>query len=79
VKFCGPDSRKREAQLYLWFAAVGNAQTVTAGTSASPTDNRPGSLPATGLFSLVLEVENFDRCLSACWKRGIQYTERGAM
>jgi len=68
VKFCGPDSKTRHLQLYVWFAAVGKAQILTADTSAPPTDNRPGSLPATGLFSLVLEVENFDRCLSACWK-----------
>jgi len=79
VKFCRPDSKTRHLQLYVWFAAVGKAQTLTAQTSAPPTDPRPGSLPATDLFSLVLEAENFDRCLSACGKRGIQYTERGAM
>ena len=79
MKFCGPGSRKRQGQLYLWFAAVSKAQTLTAETSASPTYNRARSLPATGLFSLVLEAETFDRYLSACGKGGIQYTERGAI
>jgi hypothetical protein len=79
VKFCGPDSKKRQGQLYLIFAALGKAQTLTGETSACPTDTRPGSLYTTGLFSLVLEAENFDRCLSECGERGIQYTERGAI
>jgi len=76
VTFYGPDSRKRQGQLYLRFAAVGKSQTLTAKFSASPMDTRPGSLLATGQFSLVLEAETFDRYLSAC---GIQYTERGAI
>jgi hypothetical protein len=79
VKFCGPNSKKRQVQQYLWFAAVGKAQTLITETSAVPTDTTPGSLPATGLFSLLLEAENLDRCLSACGKRGMQYTERGAI
>jgi hypothetical protein len=61
------------------FAAVGKAQTLIAETSASPKNTRPGSLPATGLYSLVLEAEILDRCLFACGERGIQYTERGAI
>jgi len=68
VTFYGPDSRKRQGQLYLWFAAVSKAQTLTAGTSASPNDTRPGSLPTTGLLNLKLEAESFDRYLSACGK-----------
>jgi hypothetical protein len=79
VKCCGPVSKKRQGQLYLWFAAVGKAQTLIAETSTSPKDTRPGSLPTTGLYSLVLEAEILDRCLSACGQRGIQYTERGAI
>jgi len=59
------------------FAALGKAQTLTGETSACPTDSRPGSLLATGLFSLVLVAENVDRCLSEWGERGIQYTERG--
>ena len=61
------------------FVAVDKSPTQTAGTSASPTDTSPRGLPATDLFSLVLEAENFDQCMSACGKRGIQYTERGAI
>jgi len=76
VKFCGPDSITRQGHLYLWFAAVGKAQNVTAYTFASPTDTRPGSLTTKGLFSLVLEAENFDRYLYGRVERGIQYTER---
>jgi hypothetical protein len=64
-----------QGQIYLWFAAVGKAQTKTAGTSASQTDIRSGSLDATGLFNLELGGKIFDRYLSACRKRGIQYTE----
>jgi len=79
VKFCGPGSRKRQGQLYLWFAAVSKAQTLTAETSASPTNNRAGSLPATGRFNIELEAKIFDRYLSACGKGGIQYTERGVI
>jgi hypothetical protein len=79
VKSCGTVSKKRQGQLYLWFAAVGKAQTLIAETSTSPKDTRPGGLPASGLFSLLLEAENLDRCLSACGERGIQYTERGAI
>jgi hypothetical protein len=70
---------KRQGQLYLWFAAVDKAQTLIAETSDSPAYTRPGSLPASGLCSLVLEAENLDRCLSACGECGIQYTERGAI
>jgi hypothetical protein len=74
VKFCGPDRKRGQGQLYLYFAAVGKAQTPTSGTSASQTDSRPGCLAATGLFNLELDGKNFDRCLSACRTRGIQYT-----
>ena len=77
MKFGVPDSKRGQGQLYLWFAAVCKAQTLTAETSANPTYNRPGSLPTTGLFRLVLEAGNFSRCLFACGKLGIQYTERG--
>ena len=66
MKFCGPDGKKRQGQLYLCFAAVGKAQTLTADTSAPPTDTRPGSLAATGLLSLVLGAENFERYFSSC-------------
>ena len=62
MKCCGPDSKKRQGKLYLCFAAAGIAQTLTAKTSASPTDTRPGSLAATGLFILVLEAKNYERC-----------------
>jgi hypothetical protein len=55
------------------------AQNLAAETSASPTDTRPGTLPVTGLFSLVLVAENFDRYLSKCGKHRIEYTERGAI
>jgi len=68
VKFCGPESKKSQGMLYLCFAAMGKAQTLTAETSVSPTDTRPESLPATGMFSLVLEAKSFDRCLSSCGK-----------
>jgi hypothetical protein len=51
------------------------AQTLTAETSPSPKYIKPQSLHNTGLFSLVLVAENFDRFLSAFRKRGIQYTE----
>jgi hypothetical protein len=64
-----------QGQIYLWFATVGKSQTTTAGTSASQIDSRSGSLDATCLFNLELDGKIFDRCLSACWKRGIQYTE----
>jgi len=67
VKFCGPDSKRRQGQLYLWFAAAGKAQTPTAWTSASPTDTKAGSLPATGLFSLELEGETFE--FVCMWER----------
>jgi hypothetical protein len=79
MKFCGPNSKKRQGQQYLWFAAVGKAQSLIAETYASPAYTRPGSLPASGLCRLVLEAENLDRCVSACGKRGIQYTEGGAI
>ena len=79
MKFCGLESKTRHGQPYLWFAAVGKAQNLPAETSTSPTDSRPGILPATGLFSLVLESEIFDISLSACGKCGIQYTERGGI
>jgi hypothetical protein len=58
---------------------VDKAQNLTAETSASPTDTRPGTLSATGLFNLVLVAEKFDRYLSACGKHRIEYTERGAI
>jgi len=77
--FYVPDSKRRQGQQYLWFAAVGKAQTLTAKTSASSTDIKPQSLHNTGLFSLVLEAENVHRFLSAFMKRGIWYTERGAV
>jgi hypothetical protein len=66
VKFCGLDGKKRKGKIYLWFGAVGKTQTLTAETSASPPDTRPGSQTATGLFSLLLEAEIFQRCVSAC-------------
>jgi len=79
VKFCGPEKKRRQRQLHLRFAAVGKTQTLTAKPSASPTDIKPQSLPTTGLFILVLKVENFDRYLSVCGKCGIQYIEIGAV
>jgi hypothetical protein len=79
VKFCVPDSRKREGQLYLRFAAVCKCLTVTAVTSACPTDTRPGRLPATGLFSLALGAEKFRQMFVCMRETGIQYTERAAV
>ena len=78
MTFCGPESKKRQGQLYK-YADVGKAQNLTAETSVSPAYSRLRSQPASGVFNLVLEVENFDKCLSACGKRGIQYIERGAI
>jgi len=68
VTFCGPHSKTRQGQLYIWFAAVEKAQTLTAEISASPMNMKLGSLQATELYSLVLEAEIFDRCLSSCGK-----------
>jgi len=79
VNVCGLDSKSHQGKLYLWFAAVGKTQTLTAETSVSPTDIKPQSLRNTGLFSVVLEAESLDSCLSAGVKRGILYTERGAV
>jgi hypothetical protein len=75
----GPDSKRGQGQLYLWFAAVGKAQTLTAETSPLSNGYQAISLPATGLFNRVLDKENLDENFSACGKRGIQYTDPGAI
>jgi len=61
-EICGPDSKRGQGQLYLWFDAVGKAQTLTTRLSNG---YQAISLPATGLFILVLEAGNFNRCLHA--------------
>jgi hypothetical protein len=52
VKVYGADGKRRQGQLYLRFVVVGEAQTLTAESSASPTDIKPRSLPTTGLSAL---------------------------